>query len=118
MRVLVCGSRHFNDYNLLSEVLNKHDITCIIEGGARGADTLARKWADEKDLECETYMAEWDTYGKAAGPIRNQHMLDWGEPALIIAFLAPDSRGTKHMISIAQKAGIPVKIVEIGNETN
>src|SRR5688500_1382256 len=113
MKVLVCGSRHFNDYKLLEETLDGIDantrITEIIHGAARGADTLAGNWADGRvSVGVRSFPAEWDTFGRRAGPIRNYHMLKQN-PDLVVAFIAPNSRGTKHMIDIAKKANIPVK---------
>lgn len=113
MKVLVCGSRHFNDKELLDATLGELDIQTIIEGEARGADTLARKYAEEHSLAVEAFPARWSEFGAAAGPIRNIQMLAEGRPDLVVAFLAPDSRGTKHMIEISEKAGIPVKIVDV-----
>lgn len=121
MRVLVCGSRHFNDEVLLDKVLSEvFDETCVlIDGMAKGADTLAFRWLYKKfpDLwqhMSDRYPAKWEEHGKAAGPIRNKQMIDYGKPDLVIAFLAPNSRGTANMISQAEKAGIPVKVIHVG----
>lgn len=123
MRVLVCGSRHFDDWELMSNHLyeayiNNSDLTedgkvdfTIIEGGAKGADFLGRVWAKHKMLPFIEYHADWKQYGPKAGPIRNQQMLDEGKPDLVIAFLFPNSRGTKDMISRAEKAGIKTKVI-------
>lgn len=113
MRVLVCGSRHFSDKKLLEETLDGFDITEIVEGEARGADILARGYAEERSIPVRAFPADWERYGKAAGPIRNKQMLVEGQPELVIAFRGPNSRGTKNMINQAEKAGIPVKVVEI-----
>jgi SLOG family YspA-like protein len=125
VRVLVCGSRHFEDYwKLHQELLHIHmfdpkpapgrsNIDVIISGKAKGADTLAEDFARVYRLEFEGYPADWKKHGKAAGPIRNKQMLDEGKPDLVIAFLAPNSRGTRNMIDQAEKAGVPVKVIEI-----
>lgn len=113
MKVLVCGSRHFEDYNLLRTVLDGIDITEIIHGGARGADTCANRYAKNHNIPVHRYDALWDLYGKRAGPIRNTQMLREGVPDYCVAFLAPDSRGTKNMIEQATKAGIEVKVINI-----
>lgn len=122
MRVLVCGSRHFNSYwkfihemDLISEEKdfdNNQPIT-IISGEARGADTLAKRYAEECGWNYEGYPADWNTYGKRAGPIRNRQMLVEGKPDLVVAFLSPDSRGTKNMIEQAKKAGIETMVVDV-----
>jgi len=113
MRVLVCGSRHFNDRKLLDETLARMEITTLIEGRARGADTLAREYAERHGIHVLSFPAQWDLHGKAAGPIRNIEMLKEGKPDYVVAFLAPNSRGTKHMIEISKKANIPVEIINI-----
>jgi len=114
VRVLVCGGRNFNDRQLLYRVLDalhaKTPITGLIEGGAGGADYLAARWSAIRDIEHHVRMsADWTLYGKAAGPIRNQRMLDEGKPDLVIAF--PGGRGTADMINRAEQAGVPVRRV-------
>jgi len=122
MRILVCGSRHFDDFNQLNQLLADLDfrgtvgeprIKTIIEGEAKGADTLARKWGEMNGKEILKFPADWDKHGRAAGPIRNNQMLDEGKPDLVVAFLAKDSKGTKNMIEQAEKAGVPVKVINI-----
>lgn len=113
MKVLVCGSRHFSDQELLGTVLDKISITEIIEGEAKGADTCARIYGQRKGLPIKAFPADWTIHGRKAGPIRNYQMLKEGKPDMVVAFLAPNSRGTKHMIEISQKANIPVEIINI-----
>jgi hypothetical protein len=113
MRVLVCGSRHFNDYELMEKTLETLGITTLIEGEARGADLLARRYAERRGLDVLPFPALWNKHGKAAGPIRNIQMLTEGRPELVVAFRGPNSKGTKHMIEIAEKAGVEVRIIEI-----
>lgn len=109
MRVLVCGGREYNDRDNVLDVLrlNVPVGATIIEGGARGADTLARQWARAFEVPCETWKADWEKHGKAAGLIRNEEMLRSGID-LVIAF--PGGRGTAHMKRIAREAG--VKVIE------
>lgn len=126
MRILVCGGRDYNNYTKVSEVLNRlciehskefnpddnwlpTDIT-IISGKARGADTLAADFAVVNFCVLEEYPADWKTYGKSAGHIRNKQMLEEGKPDLVVAF--PGGRGTENMVSIAEKAGVPVIKIE------
>lgn len=128
MKILVCGSRHcpqqividkLNELSLgwprtPSDALgNWLSAVEIISGAAKGADTAAIDWAVINLCKFREFPADWKTYGKAAGPIRNQQMLDEGKPDLVVAFLAPNSRGTKDMIQRAQKANIPVEIINI-----
>jgi len=113
MKVLVCGSRDFNNYNLLKETLDAYSITGIIHGGARGADRYAGRYGNEMGIPVSEFHALWDIYGRSAGPIRNAQMLREGNPDMVIAFPIGASRGTKNMIEQAQTAGIPVTIVEV-----
>jgi predicted Rossmann-fold nucleotide-binding protein len=114
MRVLVCGGRDYQDWERVKAVLGKfHDeagIDVIIEGGAAGADRLAREWARmEGAADVETFEADWEHQGNFAGPTRNARMLNEGRPDLVIAF--PGGRGTADMVRKARKAG--VEVVEI-----
>jgi len=118
MKVLVCGSRDFNDYKKMKEVLDSEyhygrGFSTVIEGEARGADLLARRYAEEHGLDVLPFPADWDTHGKAAGPIRNAQMLREGKPDYVIAFRGPNSRGTQNMIDQARKARVPVDVIEI-----
>lgn len=110
MRVLVCGGRDYNDREFFCRRMAQADsvlqIAAIIEGFARGADTLARLWAIENGRELCTYPADWATYGKSAGMIRNKLMLTHGKPDLVIAF--PGGRGTANMIAQAHKHHVTV----------
>lgn len=112
-RVLVCGGRHYQNFRRVFEVLNaqnKHyPISCIINGGCAGADTFAADWAKAGPILCQTFKADWYAHGDAAGPIRNQQMLDEGKPDLVIAF--PGGRGTADMLRRARAAGIAVQEV-------
>ncbi len=110
MKVLVCGGRDYLDDFTVQYVLSLHHrktpITTLIHGGARGADYLAAKWAAEAGIAAWPFYTDWNKHGKAAGPIRNQRMLDEGKPDLVIAF--PGGKGTAHMVRIARAAGISV----------
>jgi hypothetical protein len=109
LRVLVCGGRHYNDRDALFKYLDKTLVggeVAICHGGASGADALADAWAKARGVPCTPYPANWKKYGRRAGPIRNQRMLDDFDPALVIAF--PGGRGTADMISKAQDHGVTV----------
>jgi hypothetical protein len=113
MKVLVCGGRDFWDeecaYSVLDALNDESPITCVIEGGAYGADRLARAWAKERGIHNQTYSADWALHGRAAGPIRNALMLSDGRPDLVVAF--PGGRGTADMVRRAGHSGIDVHIV-------
>lgn len=115
MRLLICGDRNWTDRvmikNNLERVMKTHKII-VIEGEANGADKLAAMAARQLGLVVEPYPADWATYGKAAGPIRNQKMLDEGKPHIVVAYHdnIEASKGTKDMIQRAVRAGISVRI--------
>jgi hypothetical protein len=113
MRVLVCGGRKFADIKFLRQELDKiHEvfpITCIIEGGAGGADYLSGCWSRQRGLKDHaSFEADWDNWGKMAGPIRNQRMIDEGKPDYYVAF--PGGPGTADMVRRLKKANIPGKV--------
>ena len=113
MKVLVCGGRNFNDALTLGSWLggihkNNGPITLLIEGGAPGADFMARKFAEWMNIPTQTFEADWDRHGKAAGPIRNKQMLDEGKPDLVVAF--EGGKGTKNMVEQAVAAGVKVML--------
>jgi Protein of unknown function (DUF2493). len=115
MIVLVCGSRDWAEPEFLWRVLDAHHrakpITLLIEGEAPGADTMARQWAEDRGVPFAPYPANWDKFGKAAGPIRNAEMLASGKPQLVIAFAhdLDKSRGTRDMVTKARAAGVHIK---------
>jgi hypothetical protein len=117
VRVLVTGDRRWSDPTLLRDVLdNLPSITELIEGGALGADRMAGQWAFDRGVFNVTIYADWKTYGRAAGAIRNQKMLDM-KPDLVVAFhddLA-NSRGTGHMVRIAKAGGVDVRHIQHGS---
>lgn len=92
----------------------------IISGGAKGADTLAIKFAKEYNLNYKVMNADWNKYGKRAGIIRNAEMLTYAisnpnDIAILISFWNGTSKGTKHMIDISNDKGIIVKMMEVGD---
>ena len=109
-QLLVCGGRDYDDRDHVFAVLDALCPEVVLQGGAQGADTLAALWAARNRRHCETMKADWKRHGKAAGPIRNQRMLDEWEPALVVAF--PGGAGTEDMVRRAVKAGVPVLRVE------
>lgn len=122
-RVLVCGSRGWIDRKTVWERLQRllstreaEDIT-ILHGAARGPDTFAAEWAETEGIMVEEYPAEWKRWGRVAGPMRNQRMLDEGKPDLVIAFRSPGrSTGTDDMISRARRAVVPVDVIMVAEE--
>lgn len=111
-KILVCGGRSFSDLNKVFEILDlihsRRNIAVIIEGGAHGADAMARLWAESRGVHLCTVKALWERYGKAAGPKRNAAMLALG-PTGVVAFAG--GRGTADMVKQARAACVPVKEV-------
>ena len=114
-RLVVAGSRDFDDYTLLSAELDKllagkTNIT-IVSGTARGADRLGERYAAEHNLRIERFPAEWEKYHKGAGPIRNMKMVQSAD--VVIVFWDNESSGTKNIIECARKEDIPYRIVRV-----
>lgn len=101
--VIVTGGRDYQDDVTVKRVLDLFDIGLLIEGGARGADELARQYAAERGIQRETVHAEWTKNGRGAGPIRNREMLERYPNAIVIAF--PGGRGTENCVSQAVLLG-------------
>jgi hypothetical protein len=115
-RVLVCGSRHWSDYEAIKAAIIRANPSLIIHGGATGADSLAGNAAQYLRIPVRVFPAAWLTYGKSAGFRRNCEMLRHGQPDLVLAFARgslAQSKGTSHMVAIARRAGIPIQLTEL-----
>lgn len=112
MRICIFGSRTFGDYDLLckdadARLRNCHDVT-VLCGKARGADELGERYARARGYKVEYFLADWDTHGKAAGPIRNRMMVEVADYGL--AFWDGVSRGTKNTIELFIAANKPITV--------
>lgn len=109
MKVIVCGGRNFSDrkhvFDWLDKFHQKHPISHLIHGGARGVDRFAFQWCMAHGVRHSEYPADWITYGRSAGPRRNQQMLNQS-PDAVIAF--PGGTGTADMVNRAKNAGVKV----------
>jgi hypothetical protein len=107
MKVAIVGTRYFNDYRLLKwfvlQCIPMDQIEYVVTGDAKGADTLAYVFAKGNGIPYDRLEAEWNKYGNAAGPIRNQKVVDRAD--CVIAFWDGKSPGTRSTIQIARKAG-------------
>ena len=115
-KVIIAGSRGFSNYKLLKEKCNeylrekrKEYNIIIISGGARGADTLGEKYAQDEGFSLEVFPANWNKFGKSAGFIRNEQMAEVADA--LIAFWDEKSHGTKHMIEIMENKKLLVRVV-------
>jgi hypothetical protein len=119
LRVLVCGGRDYYDrgkvYQVLGSLRQQYGNLHLIQGGARGADEMARDWwqshwGQGREGTMDNYPPNWGAHGRAAGPIRNQQMLEEARPDLVVAF--PGGKGTRDMVTRSRAAG--VKVLEVG----
>lgn len=113
MKVIVAGSRSFNDYQLmenkLGKILKNQEEVIIVSGTARGADKLGERYADNNGYDVIEMPADWDKYGKSAGYKRNEHMAQISDAAVI--FWDGESKGTKHMIDLSEKHGLLTRVI-------
>lgn len=122
MRVIVTGSRDWSDRDDVWLELDKamksdpgHRLHIMHGGCPTGADAHAETWYQaltilrDRCLTREIFPADWEKYGKRAGPIRNAEMVKAGAD-LVLAFPLPGGRGTQNTIRLAREAGIPVKV--------
>lgn len=118
-KVIVAGSRTATGpsiYSLLERKLDSilknksvtHDIV-IVSGTARGADLLGEQYAKSRSFQVARYPADWDQYGKRAGYIRNAEMAT--DADALVALWDDESKGTKHMIAIANQMGLPTRVI-------
>ena len=109
MILLACGGRDFTDRDAVFRALDrahaKRPVTMLIHGAARGADTLAGEWADERGILSAGVKALWDKHGRQAGPIRNRGMLQL-RPDAVVGF--PGGDGTADMLRAAREAGVTI----------
>lgn len=119
-RLIIAGSRDFNDFSLLETSVNnilrnKCGPIQIISGTAMGADSLGELYAQKYNYEVVRFPADWNRYGKRAGYLRNAEMARYSimdeSSGVLIAFWDGESRGTQHMINLAQQYGLEVHIV-------
>jgi hypothetical protein len=114
---LICGSRVWTDGELILSTLRdihaRERVDVVIEGEAPGADTLARQAAEHLGIPVLAFPADWERYGRGAGPRRNQQMIDEGHPDIVLAFSEDlnSSRGTADMVAQARRAGLPVRLI-------
>ena len=117
MKVIIAGGRDFNNYQLLEGTMKSLnlDIDTIVCGCAKGADSLGRDWARNHQIPVVEFPAEWEFYGRAAGPIRNRKMGDYAD--YLVAFWDGQSHGTKDMIEYMKSLGKHGKVVLYSNGT-
>lgn len=113
MKLAVIGSRTFANAALMSRTLDSLSITCVVSGGAKGADELAAAYAVRRGIPVEVFKPDW-SIGRAAGPVRNRKIIEACEQ--VVAFWDGRSRGTADAIAKARSAGRPVIVVQFSDD--
>jgi len=118
LKVIIAGCRNFDDYEMLKHYVDhilqnvaQRESIEIVSGGAKGADALGERYAMERGYKLTLFPADWDKYGRGAGPKRNEQMGDYADA--LIAFWDGQSRGTKHMIEYAKRKGLKVRVKSV-----
>ncbi|MGN0560998.1 MAG: DUF2493 domain-containing protein [Candidatus Fimenecus sp.] len=117
-RILVAGCREYDNYSdakayieiCIKEIRERYTLV-FLSGGCRGADRLGERYANENGFCIERYPADWQKYGKSAGPKRNLQMVKTCD--YVICFWDGKSRGTASVISYAKKFQKPIKVKRI-----
>jgi hypothetical protein len=123
IRLIIAGSRDFNNSELLDrevdryleEILKEGCEIEIISGGARGADRLGEAYAKIRDYKVKKFIPDWEKYKKSAGYIRNEEMAKYATHCII--FNLDRSKGSVHMENIAIKYKLGLKVVNISSES-
>lgn len=112
-KVVVAGGRDFNDFPLMEReldyLLQNHTNVTIVSGRAKGADSLGETYAYRRGFNLIAIPADWETYGKSAGYRRNVEMANKADA--VVVFWDGVSRGSKHMIDIANEKGLPLRVI-------
>ena len=111
MRTAIIGSRNFSDWELMEKTLTQlsFNITEIVSGGAKGADSLGEKYALMKNIPTKIYLPDWEKFGKSAGMIRNADIIKNSD--FVIAFWDGISKGTKHSIDLSKKTNKKLLVI-------
>lgn len=122
-RIIIAGSRTVpEDSTILKDKINKilFHIDCygteIVSGTCKGADILGENYAKDNDLPLKQFPADWDNHGKRAGYLRNKQMAEYATHLVAIVDLAFESRGTRHMIDLAEENGLEIRILYINED--
>lgn len=121
--ILVAGKRDFNDYERFCREMDQiikgiGDDVVIVEGSASGTDYMAGKYATEHKIPLKFFIADWNRFGRSAGPIRNEEMVSFldGKDAMAVFFWDGKSRGTADCLRRAGKHNIPTVVIRIEGE--
>jgi UDP-N-acetylglucosamine:LPS N-acetylglucosamine transferase len=114
MKVIIAGSRGFSDFQRMftecENILSEYSDVEIVSGTAKGADKMGEHYGKLKGFSIKQFPANWNLYGASAGYLRNKEMANYADMAII--FWDGTSRGSKHMIDLAEEKNLIVHIVE------
>lgn len=115
MRCVIAGSREGISYNDVLQAMEEcswtDEITEVVSGKARGVDTMGEQWANENNISVKEFPADWKKFGKSAGYLRNAEMADYADA--LICVWDGESRGSKHMIDLANEKGLKVFVYNL-----
>ena len=122
--IMIVGTRTYEDYKTFKKQVDEwlnynvnlnEDIVEIVSGGARGVDSLAEKLANEEGFILKVFPADWNQYGKSAGPIRNRQMVEYikEKDGVCLIFWDGQSRGTKNDIDLCKEYEVKYKVFDI-----
>lgn len=132
-RVVIAGSRSFGDgfpmdnydrqiwskhlkllmekmETILEEKRSRMIRIEIVSGCSRGADKAGEHYAQLMHFKLKKFPAMWDKYGKKAGPLRNERMAKYADA--VVVFWDGKSRGTRHMMRMAEKYELPLRVIK------
>lgn len=110
MKTIVAGSRSFNDYDYLSLILSCLEVTQVVSGAARGADTLGERYAKEHKIPIKQFPADWTTHGKRAGYLRNEKMAKYADQCVVF-MEKKGTKGSQHMIKLAKELDLKLVVM-------
>ena len=120
MKTIIAGGRNITNPKVVSRAIKSAiasglEVTEVVTGGAKGVDSIAHRMAVAGGIETKPFPADWDTHGKAAGPIRNRQMAEYADA--LIAVWDGESRGTGNMIDEAKARGLEVFVYIVEPDT-
>lgn len=122
IKLIIAGSRDFNDYELLEREVDSFIFKVqeklgygipveVVSGGARGADKLGERYAKDRGLPVKVFLANWDKNGRGAGYIRNEEMAKYSSDCVV--FILDLSKGSTHMANLAKKYNLRLKVINL-----
>jgi hypothetical protein len=113
MRTIIAGMRDYQNYTVVCAAMEAcgWTPTQVVSGCAAGVDSLGERWAKEHGISVQQFPADWKTHGRAAGPIRNRQMAEYGDA--LVALWDGQSKGTGNMIKQARERGLRVYVHSI-----